>query len=521
VSGIVYLVGAGPGDPGLMTRRSLELIASADAVLYDRLIPPGALEGARADAELRYVGKEPGAAALTQDETNELLVELARADKRVVRLKGGDPFVFGRGGEEAEALAAAGVPFEVVPGVTAGVAAPAYAGIPVTHRDAASAVAFVTGHEDPEKPDSALDWDALARFPGTLVFYMGIRNLPLIAERLAAAGRDPAEAVAVVERGTHPGQRTIVGTLGGIAARVEAEEVGPPAITVVGPVAELRETIGWLERRPLHGEVIAVTRARAQASGLAARLRELGAEVVETPAIRIEPRPLEGELREAVERIGEYTLICLTSPNGVRLLFDALATAGPSEGAAPAHGDVAQRPGRGGDARALAGASVAAIGPGTAAELARHGIRADVVPERFVAEALVAALEAVPVDGRRVLVARAAEARSVLPDALRERGALVDDVAVYETVAEPLTDAERAALERATYVTFTSSSTVRFLVESGARSAAGARIVSIGPVTSATAQEHGLTVDVEAERHDIAGLVDALAADATGRRLPA
>ena len=280
MSGIVYLVGAGPGDPGLMTRRSLDLIASADAILYDRLIPPGALEGARPDADLRYVGKEPGAAALTQEETSELLVELGRAGKRVVRLKGGDPFVFGRGGEEAEALAAAGVPFEVVPGVTAGVAAPAYAGIPVTHRDAASAVAFVTGHEDPDKPESALDWDALARFPGTVVLYMGVKNLPLIAERLTAAGRDPQEPVAVVERGTHPGQRTVVDTLVGIAARVEAEGLRAPAITVVGPVAGLRDTIAWLERRPLHGEVVAVTRARAQASGLAARLRELGAEVV-------------------------------------------------------------------------------------------------------------------------------------------------------------------------------------------------------------------------------------------------
>ena len=485
-----------------MTRRSLELIAGADAILYDRLIPPGALEGARPDAELRYVGKEPGAPALSQEGTNELLVELARAGKRVVRLKGGDPFVFGRGGEEAEALAAAGVRFEVVPGVTAGVAAPAYAGIPVTHRDAASAVAFVTGHEDPGKPDTALDWEALGRFPGTLVFYMGIKKLLLIAERLTAAGRDPGGPVAVVERGTHPGQRTIVDTLAGIAARIEAEEVRPPAITVIGPVAELRETIAWLERRPLHGEVVAVTRARAQASGLAARLRELGAEVVETPAIRIQPRPLEGELRQAIERIEEYSLVCLTSPNGVRLLFDGLGE----------HGR---------DARALAPATIAAIGPGTAAELARHGIRADVVPERFVAEALVEALESVPVEGRRVLVARAAEARDVLPEAMRARGAEVDDVALYETVAEPLTEAERAGLERATYVTFTSSSTVRFLAESGARPGPGARIVSIGPVTSATAEQHGLTVDVEAERHDIDGLVDALTADATRRRVPA
>jgi uroporphyrinogen III methyltransferase / synthase len=498
---MVYLVGAGPGDPGLMTRRSLELIARADAILYDRLIPPGALEGARPDAELRYVGKEPGAAALSQEETNELLVELGRAGKRVVRLKGGDPFVFGRGGEEAEALAAAGVPFEVVPGVTAGVAAPAYAGIPVTHREAASAVAFVTGHEDPDKPESALDWEALARFPGTLVLYMGIRNLELIAERLTAAGRDPDEPAAVVERGTHAGQRTIVDTLAGIASRADAEGMRAPAITVVGPVAGLRDTIGWLERRPLHGEVVAVTRARAQASGLAARLRELGAEVVETPAIRTEARPLD-ELLEAVRRIGDYTVVCLTSPNGVWLLFYALAETGQ-------------------DARALAGTTVAAIGPGTAAELKRHGVRADVVPERFVAEGLVEALEPVEVEGRRVLVARAAEARSVLPDALRRRGAEVDEVALYETVAEPLGDAERAALERASYVTFTSSSTVRFLLESGARPPEGARIVSIGPVTSATARERGLTVDVEAERHDVDGLVEALTADAAQRRVPA
>jgi uroporphyrinogen III methyltransferase / synthase len=491
--GIVYLVGAGPGDPGLMTRRSLELIAAADAILYDRLVPPGALDGARESAELVYVGKRPGDPAMSQAEINELMVDLARAGKRVVRLKGGDPFVFGRGGEEAEALAAAGVPFEVVPGVTAGVAAPAYAGIPVTHREAASAVAFVTGHEDPEKPDSALDWEALARFPGTLVLYMGVRNLALVAERLVAAGRDPAEGAAVVERGTEPGQRTVTGTLSEIARRVEEAGIRPPAVTVIGEVAGLRETVAWLERRPLHGEVVAVTRARAQASGLAARLRELGAEVVETPAIRIVPRAVY------LGRPESYALICFTSPNGVRLYFEALDR----------------------DARALAGVTVAAIGPGTAAELARHGIRADVVPERSVAEALVDALQSVPVEGRRVLIARASEARDVLPDALRARGAEVDVVPLYDTAAEPLSEAQREALARATYVTFTSSSTVRFLLESGGRVPESARVVSIGPITSATARERGLEVHVEAERHDVDGVVDALTADAAARRVPA
>jgi len=517
--GIVHLVGAGPGDPGLMTQRALELIGQADAILYDRLIPAGALDGARPDCDLRYVGKEPGNAAMGQEEIDALLVELGRAGRRVVRLKGGDPFLFGRGGEEAEALAAAGVAFEVVPGVTAGVAAPAYAGIAVTHRELASAVAFVTGHEDPHKgasvpspsrvsKDSAsmsnpsrLDWAALAAFPGTLVFYMGVRSLPLIARRLAAAGRPSEEPAAVVERGTLPGQRTVAGTLGDIAERVAEAEVRPPAVTVIGPAAGLAETLAWVERRPLHGRRVAVTRARAQASGLAARLRGLGAEVAETPAIRIEPRPVEGELARAVEEISMYALVCLTSPNGAGLLMDALAA-------------------RGLDARALAGATVAAIGPGTAAELSRRGIRSDVMPERSVAEALVEALAEVPVEGRRVLVARAAEARDVLPAALRARGADVHVAALYDTVAEPLSEGQRAALASADYVTFTSSSTVRFLLEAtGARDGLpeSARVVSIGPVTSATAREHGLTVHVEAERHDIDGLVDALVEDAEAK----
>ena len=481
-----------------MTARSLELIAEADAILYDRLIPPGALDGARADCELRYVGKEPGSSAMSQEEIGELLVELGLAGRRVVRLKGGDPFVFGRGGEEAEALRAAGVAFEVVPGVTAGVAAPAYAGIPVTHRDAASAVAFVTGHEDPAKAESALDAEGLAAFPGTLVFYMGVRNLPLIADGLIAAGRDPAEPAAVVRRGTLPDQQTVTGTLADIAERVSDAGLKPPAITVVGRAVELRDALAWLERRPLHGRRVAVTRARAQASGLAARLRGLGADVVETPAIRIEPRPVEGEIAAAIDSIGDYSLICLTSPNAVELLFDALAE-------------------RGLDARALAHATVAAIGPGTARELERRGVRADVVPPRSVAESLVEALAEVQVDGTGVLVARAAQARDVLPDALRERGAEVDVVALYDTVVEPLSDVQRAALADVDYVTFTSASTVRNLLQSlGDERAAleGIRIVSIDPVTSAEARALGLEVDVEADRHDVDGVVDAVVADA-------
>ena len=498
MAGIVYLVGAGPGDPGLMTRRSLDLIAAADAVLYDRLIPPGALDGARPDADLRYVGKQPGGHSMEQDEINALLVELGQEGRTVVRLKGGDPFVFGRGGEEAQALADAGVPFEVVPGVTSGVAAPAYAGIPVTHRDDASAVALVTGHEDPSKPESALDWPALAAFPGTLVLYMGVKNLPHIAERLVAGGRPESEPVAVVERGTLPGQRAVSGTLADIAERVAEAGLKPPAITLVGPVARLRDRLAWIESRPLHGRSVVVTRARAQSSGLAARLALLGAQVVEAPAIRIEARPPE-EVDPMAARIGEYALVCVTSPNGAELLMDAVERGG-------------------GDARALAGATVAAIGPGTAAELARRGIRADVVPEKSVAEELVESVAHVEVGGKRVLVARPAEARDVLPDALRERGAEVDVLELYDTVAEPVGDDAMRALAAADYVTFTSSSTVRFFLEGANGSLPpDARIVSIGPVTTRTARDRGLEVHVEAERHDVDGLVDALLADAAAR----
>jgi uroporphyrinogen III methyltransferase/synthase len=497
--GIVYLVGAGPGDPGLMTARSLELIVAADVIVHDRLIPSEALAVARPDAEVLYVGKEPGDVSVPQEGIEKLLIDRARGGKIVVRLKGGDPFVFGRGGEEAEALAEAGIPFEVVPGVTAGVAGPAYAGVPVTHRDDASAVAFVTGHEDPEKEETALDYDALARFPGTLVFYMGVRVLSRIAERLIAAGRSAEEPAVVVERGTFPDQRVVSGRLAEIADEASEAGIRPPSVTVVGPVAARRERIAWLERRPLHGRRVVVTRARAQASELARRLAALGAEPIELPAIRIEPRIDTGEVRRAIEGLHAYALVCLTSPNGVRLLFEAMAE-------------------RGRDARALANASVAAIGPGTEAALAQHAVIADIVPERFVAEELVEALNKLDLAGKPVLIARAAEARELLPEALRKRGAEVDVVALYETLAE---QPDPAALERAQeadFITFTSSSTVKNFVEAvDGRLPRDARIISIGPVTTEAAREAGLTVDVEAERHDIDGLVEALLVAASER----
>jgi uroporphyrinogen III methyltransferase/synthase len=475
-----YLVGAGPGDPGLLTARALELIAQADVILHDRLIPVEALAGARPDAEVIDVGKVGGGAQVPQEETTRLLVEHARAGRSVVRLKGGDPFVFGRGGEEAQALRAAGCRFEVVPGITAGVAAPAYAGIPVTQRGLASAVAFVTGHEDPDKAETAVDWPALAAFPGTLVFYMGVRQLPRIAEQLIAHGRDPDEAAAIIERGTLGDQRTVRSTL----AALGEQEARAPAVTVVGAVAALHDELAWLRDGPLSGLTVAVTRARAQASGLAARLRELGARVVEAPAIRIEPLPVE------LPDVSDYDLLVLTSPNGVDELFRHVR-----------------------DARALAGPTIAVIGPGTAAALRAHGVEPDVVPARAVGEGLAAALGGRAF--RRALVARAQEARDVVPDALRAAGTEVDVVALYRTVPEPLDDDQRAAALGADWATFTSASSVRFFHEA-AGTLAGPRIASIGPVTSAALRALGCEPDLEAADHTPDGLVAALVA-ATGR----
>lgn len=476
----VYLVGAGPGDPGLLTLRARELLARADVVVYDRLIPREALDAASPGAQLIDAGKQGGGPQVPQEATTALLVEHGRSGRTVVRLKGGDPFVFGRGGEEAQALREAGCDYEIVPGVTAGVAAAGYAGIPVTQRGMASAVAFVTGHEDPAKPETAVDWAALAAFPGTLIFYMGVRQLPRIAEQLVAHGRDPGEAAAIVERGTLPDQRVLRTTV----AALGEQDAHAPAVTVVGAVAALHDELAWLGRGPLAGRSVAVTRARAQASGLAARLRALGARVIEAPAIRIEPLPVE------LGDPASYDLIVLTSPNGVDQLFRHVH-----------------------DARALAGPAIAVIGPGTAAALRARGVEPDVVPERAVGEGLVEALadRSYP----RVLVARAQDARDVVPDALRDVGSTVDVVALYRTVPEPLGEEERAAALGADWATFTSASSARFF-HAAAGMLDGPRLASIGPVTSAALRELGYEPDLEASDHTPEGLVAALVS-AAGR----
>jgi uroporphyrinogen III methyltransferase/synthase len=495
--GRVYLVGAGPGDPGLLSARALEVIAAADVILYDRLVGPGALDGARGDAELVFVGKEGGGPQVPQAETEALLLEHALAGSTVVRLKGGDPFVFGRGGEEALTLREAGVPFEIVPGMTAGLAAPAYAGIPVTHRGLSAAVALVTGHtREGEGDETALDWRALAAFPGTLVFYMGVSALPAIAAGLIDAGRPGEEPAAVIEAGTLPGQRTVSGTLATIAQDATEAGVRPPSVTVIGAVAALSGELSWLPRRPLAGRTVAVTRARAQASGLARSLAQLGARVVQAPAIAV--RPLPGPALDPTP----YDLICVTSANGAHGLFERLAAAEPPL-----------------DARALAGARIAAIGESTAQALASHGIQADVVPGRAVAEGLLEALddELAERPARRALIARGSQGRDVLPAALAERGVAVEVLDLYETVAEAPPPGVIEAALAADYITFTSSSTVRnFLAAAGGAEAIrpASRLLSIGPVTSESLREAGLEPHVEAERHDVEGVLDALLADA-------
>jgi uroporphyrinogen III methyltransferase/synthase len=478
----VYLVGAGPGDPGLLTMRGAELLARADVLVHDRLSSPLLLDLAPLDAERIDVGKAPGRVAMSQADIDRLLVERGRGGATVIRLKGGDPFLFGRGGEEAEALIAAGVPFEVVPGVTSAIAAPAYAGIPVTHRGLSTHVTIVTGHEDPAKGTTDTDWEALARAGGTLVVLMGAGRVAEVAARLVAGGRAPETPVAAVRWGTYAHQRTIRATLATIAAEV----IEAPSAIVVGAVAAL--DLGWFERRPLFGRRIVVTRAREQASGLRARLVELGAEVIELPAIAL--KPLEFELPD----LSAYGWVVLTSANGVEAFFTRGLQA------------------RGLDARSLAGVKVAAIGPGTAAALERFGVRADLVPERFVAEALLAAFPAPAQPGEKVLLARAEQARDVLPEGLGRSGYSVDVVAVYQTVtAEPdPVELERVRAGEFDAITFTSSSTVDNFRRLVGPLTSDPIIVSIGPVTSESAAAAGLHVTVEAEPHDIDGLVAAV-----------
>ena len=498
--GKVYLVGAGPGDPGLLTLKGKECLERADVVLYDYLANPSLLSHAPAQAERIYVGRRGRGRYQDQSEISRLLIERAKSGQVVVRLKGGDPFVFGRGGEEAEAVAAAGVDFEVVPGVTAAVGVPAYAGIPVTHRTLASTLTIVTGHEDPSKRTTVIDWPKLGAAPGTLVFMMGMKTLPGIVARLLEEGRASDTPVAAVRWGTRAEQRTVIGTLRNIVAKTEEAHLEPPTVIIVGEVVKLREQLNWFERRPLFGKRIVLTRAQEQANEFSRLLAAYGAEPIEVPTIQIMP-PVSWQLiDQAIARLPDYSWLIFTSVNGVAPFMNRLKLAGR-------------------DSRSLAHLRVCSIGPRTACELGKYGVTPDVVPLEYQAEGVLAALAAENLRGSRVLIPRAEVAREILPEQLRNMGANVDVVPVYRTIA-PTADLSdlKEQLESGSIdvVTFTSSSTVRNFVDmiggSGEARRLGTKttIACIGPITAQTAEESGLSVAITATDNTVPALAQAI-----------
>src|ERR1051326_2486699 len=494
-AGKVYLVGAGPGDLGLVTLRAKECIEIADVIIYDHLTNPEMLGWARDDAEVIYAGKRAGDHTLVQNEINKLLIENAKAGKQVVRLKGGDPFVFGRGAEEAKAIVEAGVGFEVVPGVTSAIAGPAYAGIPVTHRAENSHVTFFTGHEDPSKEKSAIDYAALARLGGTQVMLMGVERMSAITREMLANGVRRDLPVALVRWATTGRQHTLVGTLENIAQRAAEAGFEPPAVAVFGDVVALRKDLKWFEGRPLSGKRIVVTRTRKQAGVLTSQLRALGADVIELPTIRIDPPAGLREFGELVQDAHAYDWIVFTSTNGVDSFFEMFFKLYD-------------------DAREIGGAKIAAIGPATAQRVRDFHLHVDLQPADFVAEAIVREFQKQGgVENMRILIARAEKARDVLPRELSRLGAIVDEAFAYRTVPETrdITGARRRFLdEGADLITFTSSSTVENFLALGLPWPKQMQAASIGPITSQTARDHGLKIDIEARRHDIAGLVEAI-----------
>ncbi|MBI4187461.1 MAG: uroporphyrinogen-III C-methyltransferase [Chloroflexi bacterium] len=504
-TGKVYLVGAGPGDPGLISQKGLECLAQADVIIYDRLVYDRLLEWARPGAEKIYVGKAAGEHASEQDDINRLLAATAKQGKTIVRLKGGDPFVLGRGGEEAETLADEGIPFEIVPGVSSAVAVPAYAGIPLTHRRLASSFAVITGHEDPGKEESNIAWEKLATGVDTLVFLMGMRNLPEIAEKLLAHGRPASTPVAVISHGTTPEQETVIGTLADIVAEVERRHLAPPAVIVVGEVVRLRDKLRWFDNRPLFGKRILVTRARHQASALSKLLRQRGALPIELPTIDIEPIADAADLDRALSDLKHYQWIVFTSANGVDAFFQRLRHLNR-------------------DSRALSNAKVAAIGPATAAALAENGITPDYMPEVHTSRGLVDGLRNRNIAGQRFLLPRADIAAKELTKGLVRLGADVHDIAAYRTVpaGKAAAQARQALLSRGIdVITFTSSSTVSGLLAAlgdGREAINRAGIVCIGPITAEAAVRAGLKVDIVATEHTIPGLVAAIERHLQGKK---
>ena len=495
-TGTVYLVGAGPGDPGLITARGLELLRRAEVLVYDRLVNARLLDEAPQEAERVYVGRSSGQAEMEQDPINALMIARARAGRTVVRLKGGDPFVFGRGGEEAEALAAAGVPFEVVPGISSAIAVPAYAGIPLTHRDYASSFLVATGQESRDRP-SRMRWEHLAHGADTLVFLMAFETLEKVVTNLIEHGRAPDTPVAVVQQGTEPVQRTVVGTLGDIVAKVREARMGPPAVVVVGEVVRLREQIAWLDKRPLFGKRVLVTRAAEQASELTRLLREAGAETVELPTIQVQPIEDVSVLDRCLAALSDHGWVIFTSANAVEVFFQRLSALGR-------------------DARAFASSRLAAIGRATAASLERHGLRADVVPAAATAEGLIEAFNGEEMTGARVLLPRAEGGRPELLRYLADRGVQVTELLLYRSVppAESAERAKRLLTEGPVDIAvFTSSSTIKNLaamLDGDLSLLNGTLIATIGPATSQAVRDLGQQVGVEAEEQTMEGLVRAL-----------
>lgn len=496
-NGYVYLVGAGPGDPKLITIKGSECIAKADVLVYDRLAARRLLTLARPDCELIYVGKSPDRHTLRQEEINQLLVDKGLEGKIVTRLKGGDPFVFGRGGEEAEALLNAGIKFEVVPGITSAIAVPAYAGIPVTHRDLTSSFAVITGHEDPNKNETSIHWDHLANSHGTLVFLMGMENLPLIAKKLMENDKKPSTPVAIIQWGTRPEQRTLVGQLDNIAKLVKEQNFTNPSIIIVGEVVSMREKLQWFEQKPLFGQRIIVTRARQQASELSRAIESLGGEAWEFPTIEIVPPTDKSKLDQALTTLNSFNWLIFTSVNGVEAFFNELKSQ---------HRDI----------RDLVGLSIVAIGPATQAALQDIGLRVDYVPDEYRAEKVVEGMAERVKPGQKALLVRAEEARDVLPDSLREMGVDVWDVPVYKMVIGGANRNELQSMLRDKEihaVTFTSSSTVRNflkLIDGDLTLLKDVLLYSIGPITSATAVELGLAIHKEATQYTINGLIEVL-----------
>jgi uroporphyrinogen III methyltransferase / synthase len=494
-TGQCFLVGAGPGDLGLVTLRARACIEKADVIVYDYLCNPEMLRWAPEAAELIFAGKKAGAHTVSQEEINGLLVQKTRQGRNVVRLKGGDPFLFGRGGEEAQALAAEDLPFVIVPGVTSAIAGPAYAGIPVTHRGRNSHVTFFTGHEDPEKTGSAIDFRALVRLGGTQVMLMGVERIEAIANEMVTHGARKDLPVALIRWATTGRQETLVGSLETIAARAAAVEFTAPAVAVFGDVVSLRDELNWFEDRPLSGKRIVVTRTRAQAGVLTDELRTLGADVIELPTIRIEPPTDLRAFAELVQDAHAYDWIVFTSPNGVNAFFDLFYKLYD-------------------DAREIGGARIAAIGPATAQRIRDFHLKVDLQPEEFVAESLAREFRKEGgVENLRILIARAEKARDLLPRELSALGAIVDEGFAYRTVPETRDDigARRRLLEEgADLITFTSSSTVENFLALGLPWPMKMQVATIGPITSKTARERGLEVAIEARRHDIPGLIEAI-----------